>query len=159
MITCRALFLCWHLANLELDAVCSQLVQLVLFLRKKEDRLAYLASALAILDAAKVDALDLGHGIADALGIGHATRDDEQLVLIGNAALERLDAVVDGLDDKLHALGLCQTQRGHLEAIRRGLVVCHKNAVGADGLGPRKCNLTVKKPVVDSEQLDHSFAS
>ena len=67
------------------------------------------ASALAILDAAKVDALDLGHGVADALGVGHAARDDEQLVLIGNAALERLDAVVDGLDDKLHALGLCQT--------------------------------------------------
>ena len=84
-------------------------MQLVLFLREKEDRLAYLTSALAILDAAKVDALDLGHGVADALGVGHAARDDEQLVLIGNAALERLDAVVDGLDDKLHALGLCQT--------------------------------------------------
>ena len=84
-------------------------MQLVLFLREKEDRLAYLTSALTILDAAKVDALDLGHGVADALGVGHAARDDKQLVLIGNAALERLDAVVDGLDDKLHALGLCQT--------------------------------------------------
>lgn len=154
-LSVQFLLLGGNLTNLEFDSASGQLVQHFLFLGKQEDRLSDLAGPFAVLDAAKVEALDLRTRVADALGIGNAAGDDEQLVLIGDTAVERLDAVINCFDNKFHALGFCQAQRRHLEAVRGGIVVGDQNAVRADRLRPREGDLTMQQAMVDTYELDH----
>ena len=83
------------------------------------------------------------------------------MVLVGLAAIDRGDRIVDALDNELDVVGLRQAQRRLAQLIGGNVVVGDEDAVGLERGRPGEDDLTMKQTMVDAEQSDHddSFRS
>lgn len=105
--------------------------------------------------SAQIDLLDVFATLSKAIGILDRLDNDKQRILVGNAAVERLDGRVYVFYDELHAVGAGEPQSGFSH-----VVFCHgiagtQDAIDIQRMRPRHGDLAVNQSVINSRKLNH----
>ena len=105
--------------------------------------------------SAQIDLLDVFATLSKAIGILDRLDNDKQRILVGNAAVERLDSSVNILDDEFNAAGAGEPQSGFSH-----IVFCHgvagtQDAIDIQRMCPRHGDLAVNQSVIDPRKLNH----
>ena len=113
-----------------------------------------LGGVLLLLSPAEVQRADAAC-TRDALSIRDASRDDEKAVLVGNAARDGGNRIIDALDDELHARRLRKAHGLHPDLVLRNGIRDDKDGVGTERMAPRERHLAMQQSMVHSQQFDH----
>lgn len=105
----------------------------------------------------QIDLFDVFATLSETIGIFNRLSDDKQRILVGNAAVERLDSSVNILDDEFNAAGAGEPQ-GRLPHV----VFCHSIAGKQDAIYIQSVslghgNLAVNQSVINSRKLNHRY--
>ena len=103
----------------------------------------------------QIDLFDVFATLSKAIGILDRLDNDKQRILVGDAAVERLDSSVYVFYDELHAVGTSQPQSGFSHVVFCHGVAGTQDAIDVQRMCPRHGDLAVNQSVIDPRKLNH----